>query len=86
MELGAKISNQAGASDYLFAKLKIASEIPQHCFIAQVLKTQVKPVKQSSPRIPHMLARCCYLHVRHVFVCVCVCVCVWMCKRESVFV
>lgn len=50
-----------------------------HCFIAQVLKTPVKPAKRSAPCIPHMLASCCYLHVMHAFVCVCV----FGCAREN---
>lgn len=73
LEPGAKISTQDGESDYLFDKVEKCfgdnAAISSHCFIA--LKTWVKPAKWSAPRIPYMPASCCYLHVRHFFVCGC---------------
>lgn len=44
--------------------------LASHRFTAQAFRTRVQP----APRIPRMLTSCCYLHVRHVFVCVHVCV------------
>lgn len=75
LEPGAKISTQDGESDYLFDKVENCfgdiAAISSHRFIAQALKTWVKPAEWSAPRIPYMPASCCYLRVRHVFVCGC---------------
>lgn len=68
-----KYQTQDGESDYLFDKGENCfgdnAAISSHWFIA--LRTWVKPAKWSAPRIPYMPASCCYLHVRHFFVCGC---------------